>query len=69
VCPFKITLTDIRVACPWYKPPRNSVGFDPDYYLHESAEWLVFPHELDGLKMAEIAAGKKDFANILELFE
>ena len=63
------TPTDIRVACPWYKPSKNSVGFDPDYYLHESAEWLVFPHELDGLKMAEIAAGKKDLANILDLFE
>ena len=63
------TPTDIRVACPWYKPSKNSVDFDPDYYLHESAEWLVFPHELDGLKMAEIATGKKDLANILDLFE
>jgi hypothetical protein len=49
--------------------PNNSVGFDPYYYLHERAEWLVFPHELDGLKMTEIAAGKKDLANILDLFE
>ena len=48
---------------------RNSVDFDPDYYLHESAQWLVFPHELDGLKMAEIAAGMKGLANILDLFE
>jgi hypoxanthine phosphoribosyltransferase len=61
--------TDIRVACPWYKPSRNSVKFEPDYYLHESEAWLVFPHELDGLEVAEIAAGKKDLANILELFE
>jgi hypoxanthine phosphoribosyltransferase len=61
--------TDIRVACPWYKPSKNSVKFEPDYYLHESKEWLVFPHELDGLEVAEIAAGKKDLANILELFE
>ncbi len=61
--------TEMRVACPWYKPSKNSVGFEPDYYLHESEEWLVFPHELDGLEMAEIAAGKKDLANILHLFE
>ena len=61
--------TEMRVACPWYKPSKNSVGFAPDYYLHESEEWLVFPHELDGLEMAEIAAGKKDLANILHLFE
>ena len=60
---------EIRVACPWYKPSKNSVKFEPDYYLHESAEWLVFPHELAGLDVAEIGVGKKDLGNILELFE
>jgi hypothetical protein len=29
----------------------------------------VFPHELDGLELSEIGAGKKDLVNILELFE
>jgi len=60
---------DIRVACPWYKPSKNVVDFEPDYYLHESAEWLVFPHELAGLDPDEIAGGKKDLAGILEIFE
>jgi len=63
------TPTEIRVACPWYKPLKNIVKFEPDYYLHESAEWLVFPHELSGLESAEIAEGKKDLVNILDLFE
>ena len=63
------TPSEIRVACPWYKPSKNSVDFEPDYYLHESEEWLVFPHELDGLELSEIAAGKQDLANILHLFE
>ena len=65
----KNTPGDIRVACPWYKPSKNAVDFEPDYYLHESADWLVFPHELDGLERDEIAAGKKDLADILDLFE
>jgi hypoxanthine phosphoribosyltransferase len=60
---------EIRVACPWYKPSKNSVKFEPDYYLHQSAEWLVFPHELAGLDITEIGEGKKDLGNILELFE
>ena len=60
---------DIRVACPWYKPSKNAVNFEPDYFVHESEEWLVFPHELEGLKASEIAAGKSDLANILDLFE
>ena len=59
---------DMRVACPWYKPSKNSVDFEPDYFLHESADWLVFPHELDGLELSEIGEGKKDLANILDLF-
>jgi hypoxanthine phosphoribosyltransferase len=63
------TPTDIRVACPWYKPSKNAVEFEPDYYLHESEDWLVFPHELDGLEIGEIREGKKDLANILDLFE
>lgn len=61
--------TEMRVACPWYKPSKNSVDFEPDYYLHESEDWLVFPHELDGLELSEIGEGKKDLANILHLFE
>ena len=60
---------DIRIACPWYKPSKNSVDFEPDYYLRESEDWLVFPHELDGLELSEITGGKKDLANILDLFE
>ena len=62
------TPSDIRVACPWYKPAKNAVEFEPNYYLHESDEWLVFPHELDGLEKSEIGAGKQDLGNILDLF-
>ncbi|MCZ6471190.1 MAG: hypoxanthine phosphoribosyltransferase, partial [Gammaproteobacteria bacterium] len=40
-----------------------------DYYLHESTEWLVFPHELEGLQASEITAGKSDLENILDLFK
>ncbi len=58
---------DVRVACPWYKPKNSKVDFAPDYYIHESEEWLVFPHELSGLTPDEIIAGKKDLANIHHL--
>jgi hypoxanthine phosphoribosyltransferase len=61
--------TDVRIACPWYKPKNSKVDLVPDYYVHESSEWLVFPHELSGLTPDEIANGKKDLVNILELFE
>jgi hypoxanthine phosphoribosyltransferase len=61
--------TDVRIACPWYKPQNSKVDLVPDYYIHESTEWLVFPHELSGLTPEEISNGKKDLVNILDLFE
>jgi hypothetical protein len=61
--------TDVRIACPWYKPNNNMVDIVPDYYVHESDEWLVFPHELSGLTQKEIAEGKSDLANILALLK
>jgi hypoxanthine phosphoribosyltransferase len=48
------TPEDIRVAVPWFKPTRNETDVIPDYYLHETAEWLVFPHELDALSPEEM---------------
>lgn len=61
------TPKDIRVACPWYKPQNSKVDIVPDYFVHTSDEWLVFPHELSGLTPDEIIAGKKDLVNIHEL--
>jgi hypothetical protein len=49
---------DIRIATVWYKPARNQTALKPDYFIHESNEWLVFPHEIDGLTPKEIRAHK-----------
>ncbi len=59
---------DIRVACSWYKPGKRAVDITPDYFVHESEEWLVFPHELTGLNRDEIVEGKADLKNIIDLF-
>lgn len=47
---------DARVATVFYKPARNQTGLTPDYFVHESEDWLVFPHEFCGLSESEIAA-------------
>jgi hypoxanthine phosphoribosyltransferase len=49
---------DVRLAMPFYKPGRNQIDREPDYYLHETEQWLVLPYELTGLTAAEIAAHK-----------
>lgn len=59
--------TDIRIACPWYKPSNKAVTMTPDYFVTETDEWLVFPHELSGLTPDEIKEGKTDLTEILDL--
>jgi uncharacterized protein len=57
---------DVRLAMPFYKPRRNQSGLVPDYYLHETDDWLVLPYELTGLSEAEIQANKPWVLPILE---
>lgn len=59
----------IKIACPWFKPQNNLTNLAPDYFLYESDEWLVFPHELEGLSVDEIANSKPEVADILDLFQ
>ena len=59
------TPADIRVAVPYYKPLRNLTDRVPDYYLHETEQWLKFPHSLEGLTAEEISAHRTELAVIL----
>jgi len=59
------TPEEIRVAVPWYKPTRNETNRVPDYYVHETSEWLVFPHELDALTPEELRAARPEIAKIV----
>jgi len=56
---------NIKIACPWYKPQRNMTNRIPDYYINQTDEWLVFPHELKGLSAEELAQGKPTIADLL----
>ncbi|WP_086933560.1 phosphoribosyltransferase [Agarilytica rhodophyticola] len=56
----------IKVACPWFKPAKNVTDIVPDFYVHETDKWLVFPHELKDLSEEEIIKGKgQELANIV----
>ncbi|WP_414830616.1 phosphoribosyltransferase [Alteromonas sp. H39] len=59
--------TDIRIACPWYKPANNKTDIVPDYFVNKSDEWLVFPHEIAGLSEEEIRAGKSELADVMDI--
>jgi len=57
--------SNIKIACPWYKPTRNVTTRKPDYYVNKTDEWLVFPHELKGLSIEELKLGKPYLADLL----
>ena len=57
---------EIRIATPFFKPSQNKTERKPDYYLHETDKWLVFPHELEGLSSEEIIKNKPELRDLLD---
>lgn len=55
----------IKVATVYFKPEQSKVSSAPDYYLHTTNDWLVFPHELQGLTAEELADNKPEVAHII----
>lgn len=56
---------DVRVAVPYYKPARNQTSLVPDFFLHETEAWLKYPHSLEGLTHAEMAAHRPEIFEII----
>ena len=56
---------EIRVATPYFKPNKNLTNNKPDYFIHETDQWLVFPHELEGLTLDEIKSNKPELDNLI----
>ena len=66
---FNKNTPEIRIATPYFKPSKNKTDRVPDYYIHETDEWLVFPHELQGLSMDEIKANKPELDSLIKNIE
>jgi len=60
------TPQQIKVATPWYKPGNNATDRVPDFYLHETDQWLVFPHEINGLSEQELKNDKASLYAIMQ---
>jgi hypothetical protein len=56
----------VRIATAYYKPSRNRTQLRPDFFVHQTEEWLVFPHEICGLTEEEIRAHKPGAELILK---
>ncbi len=59
---------DIRVATVWYRPGSRTVRV-PDFYVHETADWLVLPYELAGISIHELRENRPELAEILDRLE
>ena len=57
---------EIKVATPYFKPNKNQTNRQPDFYLHETEKWLVFPHELEGLSIEEIIEFKPELFDLVK---
>ena len=60
------TPNEIRVAVPYYKPTRNQIDREPDYVVHETADWLKYPHSLEGLDELEMQVKRPKIYKIIK---
>ena len=56
---------DIRIATVWYRPAGKSARA-PDYYVHETADWLILPYELSGLSLDELRDHKPEIRPVID---
>jgi hypoxanthine phosphoribosyltransferase len=59
---------DIRIATVWYRPGERTLRV-PDYYVHETSDWLVLPYELSGLSVEELREHRPDLSAIVDRLE
>jgi len=56
---------DIRIATVWYRPTDRTIR-PPDYFVHETADWLILPYELSGMSIEELHAHKPELVGIID---
>lgn len=59
---------DIRIATVWYRPGEDTLSV-PDYYIHETTDWLVLPYELAGLSVDELRENRPELGPIIDRLE
>jgi uncharacterized protein len=55
-------IVDLKSAC---KKNTPQIRIATPYYIHETEEWLVFPHELHGLSADEIRQHKPELSALI----
>jgi hypoxanthine phosphoribosyltransferase len=56
---------DIRIATVWYRPSDRTIRA-PDFYVHETSDWLILPYELSGLSLEDLRQHKPEIQPIID---
>jgi hypoxanthine phosphoribosyltransferase len=56
---------EIRIATVWYRPSEKTLR-KPDYFVHETQDWLALPYELSGMTLAELRRCRPELHEIVD---
>ena len=56
---------DIRIATVWYRPSEKTLR-TPEYFVHETNDWLVLPYEMSGFSIQELKANRPEMKGLFE---
>ena len=59
---------DIRIATVWYRPTEKTLR-TPEYFVHETNDWLVLPYELSGFSTDELRENRPEMATLIDRLE
>jgi hypoxanthine phosphoribosyltransferase len=56
---------DIRIASVWFRPTDRTLR-TPDYFVHETRDWLALPYELTGMTLEELREHRPELLGVIE---
>lgn len=60
---------EMRLACVYWKSLANQTSLSPDYFARDvGGDWIVFPHEIEGLSGGEVLEKDRFLAGLLGQF-
>ena len=60
------TGAEMKLACVYWKPGKNTTSILPDFYAKDIGDdWIVFPHEIEGLSPDEVREKSPLLAELL----
>jgi hypothetical protein len=56
---------DIRIASVWFRPTDRTLR-TPDYFIHETRDWLALPYELTGMTLEELREHRPELLSVID---